>query len=77
MNRELASVAAARYFGPSQPTITTSVVNNEIWASCATISGQPSVNRARNSLPQLRDDKGVAAPEAGAVKSVFMMKSTR
>ena len=53
MNSALARAAAARYLPPSQPTMITSVVISAFCASCATISGQPSWNRARNSLPQL------------------------
>src|SRR3569832_2847620 len=76
-NRALASAAAARYFGPSQPSITVSVVNSEICASCATIKGQPSLSSARNSAPQLSDDNGDAAPETDAADDVLNLKSTR
>ena len=76
-NSELASAAAARYFGPSQPSISVSVVKSEICATCATISGQPSLNRAPNSAPQPDADNDDAAPETGAADGVLISDSTR
>src|SRR3569833_2315602 len=75
--KALARAAAARNFGPSQPSSTTSVVLSEICASCATISGQPSLNRAPNSPPQLCDDNGIAAPPDGAADGMLILDSTR
>src|SRR5207244_2421634 len=48
-----------------------------IWANWATINGQPSLSRARNSAPQLSDDDGDAAPETDAADNVLNLKSTR
>ncbi len=77
MNNALASAAAARKRGPSQPVMMTSVVISAIWASWAITSGQPSVSRARNSPPQLWRDIGPLAPGAGADGAVLILGSTR
>ena len=52
MKNDVASVPAARYSGPSQPIMMTSVVNSAFWATCATTSGQASRKVARSSAAQ-------------------------